>query len=559
MKIVRQLTFTIVCLIVVEQALAIDQIEIIATDESYWQALNAVKNDLRPRRELLKQPVVGYKYSRPSLPLSYRSAGSHFLIHYTLEGYDAVDATTTNADGVPDFVYETAQAAERSYSLLIDTLGFQSPPVDDIFSRETDIYIINLGGAAYAYTYDENPVQTTPDRPYDYTAYTVIDNDFVGYPTTGLNGLRVTVAHEFFHVVQLGYNWWEGNGLANSGGGRTSADDYFLEWCSTWFEERAYPEVNDYLFYVGAFFNSPLKSLWNYDYAYALGAFLRFMLDRYGENLLVKVWEEIKTNYAFESLQAVLADDYNADLADLWNEFYLRCYFTGERYDPDWALSSDAMQFPLLQIPDINKVVFTESAVFTPSIEPFACVPYQVVFDQNWLCGINVNSSTPENFLGRYLFIKNRVGKIAETLSLNQNLLVGNAANNDSLLIFMTNSSKTTTPNLTVTISEVGDEFRIASTIKNVYPNPYSPGKSGDLIVDLQVGQIVNSIKTNWFDLTGRNVFQKNFDNGLIEIGNYSLSFSSDELRQAQLASGVYIMQIAIGSKNLTRKILLLK
>jgi len=235
MKIVRQLTFTIVCLIVVEQALAIDQIEIIATDESYWQALNAVKNDLRPPRELLKQPVVGYKYSRPSLPLSYQSAGSHFLIHYTLEGYDAVDSTTTNADGVPDFVYETAQAAERSYSLLIDTLGFQSPPVDDIFSRETDIYIINLGGAAYAYTYDENPVQAT-DRPYDYTAYTVIDNDFVGYLTTGLNGLRVTVAHEFFHVVQLGYNWWEGNRLANSGGGRTSADDYFLEWCSTWFE-----------------------------------------------------------------------------------------------------------------------------------------------------------------------------------------------------------------------------------------------------------------------------------------------------------------------------------
>ncbi|HPC35491.1 MAG TPA: T9SS type A sorting domain-containing protein [Candidatus Marinimicrobia bacterium] len=559
MKIIHHLTFTILCLVVAKQALAIDQFDRIAADESYWQALVAVKNDLRPSRELLKQPTVGYKDLRPTLPFSYRSAQGHFLIHYTLEGNDAVDATITNADGVPDFVYETARAAERAYSLLIDTLDFQPPPIDDESTPEIDFYIINLGGAAYAYTYNENPVQSTPDRPYDYTAYTVIDNDFAGYPTIGLNGLRVTVAHEFFHVVQLGYNWWENNGLTNSGGGRTSADDYFLEWCSTWFEERAYPEVNDYLFYVGAFFNSPLKSLWNYDYAYALGAFLRFMLDRYGENLLVKVWEEIKTNYAFESLQAVLADDYNADLADLWNEFYLRCYFTGERYDPDWALSSDAMQFPLLQIPATNKVVFTESAVFTPSIEPFACVPYQVVFDQNWLCGINVNSSTPENFLGRYLFIKNQTGKIAETLSLNQNLLVGNAANNDSLLIFMTNSSKATTPNLTVTISEVSDEFRIASTIKNVYPNPYSPGKSENLIVDLQVGQIVNSIKTNWFDLTGRNVFQKNFDNGLIKIGNYSLSFSSDELRQAQLASGVYIMQIAIGSKNLTRKILLLK
>ena len=161
-------------------------------------------------------------YQRPVLPQVYNAAEGHFQFHYTNTGTDAVAQVYTNPDGVPDFIYEAGRCAERVYRLLIDTLGFQPPPSDGIDGDATDIYVKNWGGSAYAYTYPENEVTATP-RLYDYTAYTVIDNDYYEYFTAGLNGLRVTLAHEYFHVVQLGYNWWQSNNLP----GATNGDTYF--------------------------------------------------------------------------------------------------------------------------------------------------------------------------------------------------------------------------------------------------------------------------------------------------------------------------------------------
>ena len=41
-------------------------------------------------------------------------------------------------------------------------------------------------------------VQPKSDR---YTSYMVIDNDFTGYYTSGINGTRFTVAHQFHHAI----------------------------------------------------------------------------------------------------------------------------------------------------------------------------------------------------------------------------------------------------------------------------------------------------------------------------------------------------------------------
>lgn len=523
-------------------------------DEAIGRAITSVKHDLVHPRHLSKQEGQ-MQYVRPTLPYSYRSSDGHFLIHYTLSGDDAVDATSTNPDGVPDYVFEAAQIAERSYHLLIDTLGFQTPPVDNESSPETDIYIVNWGGSAYAYTYDENPVLST-DRPYDYTAFTVIDNDYEEYASTGIVGLQVTIAHEYFHIVHLGYNWWEDNGLPNSGY-LGENDQYFLEWCSTWFEERAYPAVNDYVYYVRDYFNNPVNSVWNDDYAYALGPFLRMILEHYGEDLLVKVWDKIKTDYAFESLQAVLADDYGADLAELWNEFVYRCYFTGKRYDPELSLSSDARDFPLLQIS--NRAQYTTGVEFNTTIAQYATVPYRVTFSQDILCGYNVSTTYTSDVAGRFLFIKQGLGRMIDEVTLNQNQLVGDAESGDSLLVFLTNSSINSGRTVMLTVSEVSDIFPIVTKIDKLYPNPYSPTRQEYLTIELQIGQIVRSINTTWYDLRGREAYRKNFEDGLIELGTYIFTFSSAEMLSARLASGVYIIQIEVGTKILTRKVLILK
>ncbi|MEK7726775.1 MAG: hypothetical protein AAB354_00110, partial [candidate division KSB1 bacterium] len=60
------------------------------------------------------------------LPRSYTTSDNRFRIHYTISGSDAVATTSTNPDGVPDFVYEAGKAAKRAYTLLVDTLGMKA-------------------------------------------------------------------------------------------------------------------------------------------------------------------------------------------------------------------------------------------------------------------------------------------------------------------------------------------------------------------------------------------------------------------------------------------------
>ena len=58
----------------------------------------------------------------------------------------------------------------------------------------------------------------------------------------------MTIAHEFHHAIQFGYYqgsdsiWWQ-------------------ESTSTWMEEVAYPEVDDYLQYLPSFLGSPHRAL----------------------------------------------------------------------------------------------------------------------------------------------------------------------------------------------------------------------------------------------------------------------------------------------------------
>ncbi|MDO9548375.1 MAG: hypothetical protein Q7J65_05375, partial [Candidatus Marinimicrobia bacterium] len=133
-------------------------------------------------------------FSRPVITdeQTYISRAGHFKFHYTTAGYYAVDTLSTIEVGVPDYIYEAAVAAEYVYRILIDTLGFDPPPVDNYGGAETDIYVLNFGGSAYAYTYPEDEVSTT-SRSDDWTAYMEIDNDYkeLSYSTNGLDGLRV--------------------------------------------------------------------------------------------------------------------------------------------------------------------------------------------------------------------------------------------------------------------------------------------------------------------------------------------------------------------------------
>lgn len=71
-----------------------------------------------------------------------------------------------------------------------------------------------------------------------------IDNSYYesSYYTRGINALKVTLAHEFGHAVQLlSYGLWD-------------EDIWFYEMTSIWLEEAVFDDVNDYYAYIPRFF-----------------------------------------------------------------------------------------------------------------------------------------------------------------------------------------------------------------------------------------------------------------------------------------------------------------
>jgi len=517
-----------------------------ATQSSKPLAIKSLLIHPDERRRILGKA----QYSRPSsLPESYITSDGNFKFHYTTSGYYAVDTTCTNGEGIPDYIYEAARAAEYVYRLLMDTLNYDPPPQDNIEGPETDIYILNFAGYSYAYTYPESEVSST-SRRYDYTAYMEIDNDYkeTGYGTRGLDGLRVTIAHEYFHVVQLGYNWFPNNGLPSSGG-----DEYFLEWSSTWFEERAYPRVNDYIQYLGGFFYNPGKSIWDYNsYAYALGPFIYFLENTYDNELLRKVWENIKSRYAFQALINVL-DEYNGSLANQYNNYVNACYFTGNRYDESYAVCPDAAQFPMMSV---TQYQFNQSlSIPSSEIRPFATQPFAVSFTSDQFLNMNVDPDDDGSLIGSYIIDRQGSDYFYRNFDTQQDVFVGEMRKEEQLVVFLTN------PEINDTIA-VDMAFQSTETtpskILKIYANPYIWQEQGPLSVELQLGKFISELNFRIFNILGQRVYDYTIDASSLEPGIHTFNFTEDVFRSRNLSSGVYLLQIRADDDRMVKKFTLL-
>ncbi|NQV15385.1 T9SS type A sorting domain-containing protein [bacterium] len=282
-----------------------------------------------------------------------------FRVHFTRTGYHAV--LGAEVSGTPDFVNEAALAADSAYTLQIDKLGFLTPVSDGgVDGIELDIYIKNWGGSYYGMTYFESYAPSP--------TYLVVDNDFseTNYATSGLAALRVTIAHEFSHMVQLRYDHPSYLGGSNV---------FWYEISSVWFEEYCYPEVNDYQTYVGDNFQAaqfPALNSYNYMYGHGLfGQILDFEYGiRNGNHIMVAVWENLNGTEALENLDQTLRNaPWNSTFEKAFEQYAIYNAFTGSRaveghYYPDAA-----------ELPEIHtkeNILFTdEPNVMTVEIEPY--------------------------------------------------------------------------------------------------------------------------------------------------------------------------------------------
>lgn len=286
-----------------------------------FEIVNSIKSniDLFSQEQ---QNVLKTFFTRPVLQTSVVSPSGFFRIHYDVTGSNRPSYVSVWT--VDQNVAEVAKALDSVYRFEVGYLGFLAPPSDGTGGGDDkyDVYIQNQGGGVYGYTEWENKVGSV-----NWTSFMVIDNDYAGYYSTGLNGMRATAAHEFHHGIQLG-NYSVLNGTSPF----RSSDTFFYEITSTSMEEFVFDDINDYYAYLDSYFRRTDIAFPKQN-GYNLAIWNIFIRDNFGYSLLKRQWELIPSLTAILAINQSLNEITTSFPREL-NKFGIWTYFTNFRRIP---------------------------------------------------------------------------------------------------------------------------------------------------------------------------------------------------------------------------------
>ncbi len=462
-----------------------------------------------------------------------------FRIHFTRSGTHAVAGA--ESVGIPQFVIEAGIAADSAYSILVDELNFLAPLADGgIDGDELDIYIKNWNGSYYGMTYFGSSAPST--------TYLVVDNNYLeaNYATSGLAALRVTIAHEFFHMVQLRYAYpFE----------PVSSNAYWYEISSTWMEEKCYPEINDYHAYVTDIFRrSSFPSInddsFGFAYSYGHGLFGQILDIEYGrrnnKHIMLDIWENLNGKEATDNLEQVLSSpNWGSSLTDALGKYALYNIFTGSR-------SISNLYYPdALELDEINLREYDLPQFFPDSID-FFMDAFEISFRK-----VNIPVYTNFYVRGDALAPDQRVYLTYHSFDNGSSLksAVGtfwisctDVSSLDYLIFPMVNGDRENS--YLYTLSFDGSTLALKDKIQTLWPNPSRLNRN-----PAQVNVMLakpGEISINIYDLAGYLLsHEKLFSTEGIKI--FDLDVPEDS------PSGIYFVQIITSDSNLRRKFTVLK
>lgn len=321
--------------------------------------INSIQQNFN-RYTLEQQQILSKILERPQSQTSTITPGGFFRVHYDLAGNNALGYDLNSL----------LQALDSAYNFEINSLGYPTPPSDGAEGGDDkyDIYVQNLAGL-YGYTQFETKVSESR-----WTSFMVIDNDYVGYYSTGINGARVTVAHEFHHGIQGG-NY----APAGSNSPFRSSDVFHYEITSTAFEEFVFDDVNDYYAYMPSYFQNPETAMSLND-GYNLAIWNIYLQNNFGFDILKRQWELIPGNDALKAI-AISLDEGGSTFGNELNKFGIWSYFTNAK-----AISGryfeEASNYPL--------ITPTATVTFTPPSKTYDMTIAPVA---NYFLRINLPSS----------------------------------------------------------------------------------------------------------------------------------------------------------------------
>jgi hypothetical protein len=197
---------------------------------------------------------------------------------------------------------------EAVWTYEVGTRGYRAPASDvkatnDGGDAKLDVYLANVSAKGYyGYCAPEHRVGAAPTEKFRAYGYCVLDNDFTFFPTPPEGSLRVTAAHEFFHMIQFNYESYE--------------DSWIMEATATWMEERFADDVNDNRYYlVDSQLHVPSVPLDKFGQAccqqYGNWIFFERLSHKYGVDAVRALWRRMDTlsgpdNYSVQSVRNYL-------------------------------------------------------------------------------------------------------------------------------------------------------------------------------------------------------------------------------------------------------------
>lgn len=492
-----------------------------------------------------QQDLLKVLLQRPTATNSMITPGGHFKIHYNQTG--------THAPGYD--LNLLAAALDSVYKFEIEYLGYDFPPGDSLYDpngsyggdNRYDIYIQNLSGL-YGYTQFEVELQPGSRK---YTSFMVIDNDFTGYFSSGINGARVTVAHEFHHAIQGGNYIFR------------SDDTYFYEITSTAMEEFVFDNINDYYAYMSDYFQNPSRAFPNNN-GYNLAIWHIFLKDRFGFDIIKRQWELMPTNRALTSMAKSIQEagsvfEFELTLFGLWS------YFTNHR-SVSGSYFEEARFYPQLS-PTANPAFNPPSQLYT--ISGFPAANY-------FLRTINSSSSdTIVSIFGNGDYQK-ALGTSISPQTSNYTLFFDTTSGDYKIGNFYSASFNPgenpfwRQAEIINNVPLTGDSMTIVKDIKKelyAFPNPYrynNPQRAGDFLkmpVEIEPNKEVDvSIFTVSMDLVNSFVLVTRPHNLKDVSSNVYRQISVVEwdkpvnLKGENLASGIYVYVIRSGNDYTTGK-----
>jgi len=292
--------------------------------------------------------------TRASFDAIYLSPEENFSIHYDTIGNEAVPVEDIDLSGIPDYVERIGIYADSSYRYYHTMHDYLPPPKES--EDPYDIYLVRIG--AYGVTVPGVPGDSSW---IDFTSHIEIHCDFEG-PSFGPNDdpegrvigdQKVTCAHEYYHAVQLAYDydydnlWW-------------------MECTSTYMEDVLFPEVNDNYNYLGSFFNHPDTFLSAPTYhMYSTFIWASFLVEKFGVDILKSSYEYLRYYDVLPSIDSAL-DIYGHQVKTVFPEFTEWNYFTSDRADPLYHV--DGADYPQIEIDQV--VTGFPSAIVEPVYPP---------------------------------------------------------------------------------------------------------------------------------------------------------------------------------------------